>query len=192
MEAAATDTSKEAQLRHRYEMAHEKSLRSAIRGLLALEKSRRADLAGRDAADPGPEPVAPAESPPEAPGNLPKSDSPGPVASPAAIGHGGFGRRRRPRVDPEPPRDADARPDDPSPGRRGGLRGRIDVLKSINVDRKESPRPPAAPAPRAEARRKAGPVLSGRGKEGAMARVASRNEPGIGPDDPSAEVAGAG
>ncbi len=44
MEAAATDTSKEAQLRHRYEMAHEKSLRSSIRGLLALEKSG-ADLA---------------------------------------------------------------------------------------------------------------------------------------------------
>ena len=88
MEAASADTSKEAQLRHRYEMAHEQSLRSAIRGLLALEKSG-ADLAGRDAADPGPEPVAPAGSPAEAPS--PEVDSPGPVASPAASAPGSVG-----------------------------------------------------------------------------------------------------
>ena len=88
MEAAATDTSKEAQLRHRYEMAHEQSLRSAIRQLLALEKSG-ADLAGRDAADPGPEPVAPAGSPAKTPS--PEVDSPGPVASPAASAPGSVG-----------------------------------------------------------------------------------------------------
>ena len=88
MEAAGGDTSKEAQLRHRYEMAHEQSLRSAIRGLLALEKSG-ADLAGRDAADPGPEPVAPAGSPGEAPS--PEVDSSGPVASPAASAPGSVG-----------------------------------------------------------------------------------------------------
>ena len=56
MEAAATDTSKEAQLRHRYEMAHEQSLRSSIRGLLALEKS------GADLPDPPAEPEAAPEA----------------------------------------------------------------------------------------------------------------------------------
>ena len=58
MEAAATDTSKEAQLRHRYEMAHEQSLRSSIRGLLALEKS------GADLPEPSEDaaPEAPAEA----------------------------------------------------------------------------------------------------------------------------------
>ena len=39
MEAASTDTSKEAQLRHRYEMEHEKSLRWVLHQLVALEKS---------------------------------------------------------------------------------------------------------------------------------------------------------
>ena len=39
MAAAAADGSKEAQLHHRYELAHEQSLRAALRGLLALEKS---------------------------------------------------------------------------------------------------------------------------------------------------------
>ena len=56
MEAAAADTSKEAQLMHRYEMAHERSLRSAIRQLLALAKSG-ADLP--DEPEPGPEPPEP-------------------------------------------------------------------------------------------------------------------------------------
>ena len=55
IDAAVAPTSKEAQLMHRYEMAHEKSLRSAIRQLLALEKS------GADLPDePGPEPGPPA------------------------------------------------------------------------------------------------------------------------------------
>src|SRR5439155_1540578 len=68
MEAAAADTSKESMLRHRYEMAHEQSLRSAIRQLLALEKSG-ADLP--DEPEPEPEPEPPAE---------PKAE---PVAAPA-------------------------------------------------------------------------------------------------------------
>ena len=58
MAAAACDTSKEAQLMHRYEMAHERSLRAAIRQLLELHRSG-ADLAE---AEPEPEPEpAPAE-----------------------------------------------------------------------------------------------------------------------------------
>ena len=53
MAAAAADTRKEAQLHHRYEMAHEQSLRSALRQLLALEKSG-ADLPDEPEPDPGP------------------------------------------------------------------------------------------------------------------------------------------
>ena len=39
IDLACAPTSKEAQLLHRYEVAHETSLRAAIRGLLTLEKS---------------------------------------------------------------------------------------------------------------------------------------------------------
>ena len=75
MAAAAADTSKEAQLMHRYEMDHERSMRSAIRQLLALEKSG-ADLPEADEAGP--------EAPPE-----PKAEA---VADAGRAG--GSGKRR--------------------------------------------------------------------------------------------------
>src|SRR5206468_6111105 len=66
MAAAACDTSKEAQLMHRYEMAHERSLRAAIRQLLELHKSG-ADLAGAEADAESPDGCRPGEPPgPEA------------------------------------------------------------------------------------------------------------------------------
>ncbi len=49
MEAATADTSHELRLVHRYEMDHERSLRWALRQLMALEKSG-ADLAEPEAA----------------------------------------------------------------------------------------------------------------------------------------------
>ncbi len=62
IDAAAAPLSREAQLMHRYEVAHEKSLYAAIRGLLTLEKS------GADLPDPEPEaPPAEAAAPPAAP-----------------------------------------------------------------------------------------------------------------------------
>ncbi len=61
IDAAVAPTSKEAQLMHRYEMAHEKSLHAAIRQLVALEKS------GADLHDePAPESPAAPEPAPEA------------------------------------------------------------------------------------------------------------------------------
>jgi hypothetical protein len=54
IDAAIAPTSKELQLMHRYEMAHEKSLRWALRELVALEKS------GADLHEP---PEAPVEAP---------------------------------------------------------------------------------------------------------------------------------
>ncbi len=57
MEAATADTSHELRLVHRYEMDHERSLRWALRQLMALEKS------GADLPDqPESEPEAPAEA----------------------------------------------------------------------------------------------------------------------------------
>ena len=66
MGAAAADTSKEAQLRHRYEMAHEQSLQSSIRGLLALEKSG-ADLPEETEAEAIPEASSEAVAAPAGP-----------------------------------------------------------------------------------------------------------------------------
>jgi hypothetical protein len=84
MEAAAADTSKEAQLHHRYEMAHEQSLRAAIRGLLALEKSG-ADLPEEPEAIP--EAVAEAAAAPDAPGKPdPTTESPKVCAELASVG----------------------------------------------------------------------------------------------------------
>ncbi len=61
MEAATADTSHELRLVHRYEMDHERSLRWALRQLMALEKSG-ADLHDEPeasaAAEAGPEAVA--------------------------------------------------------------------------------------------------------------------------------------
>ena len=57
VDAACAPTSKEAQLMHRYEMAHEKSLRSALRQLLTLERSG-ADLPDEPEPEPEPEPPA--------------------------------------------------------------------------------------------------------------------------------------
>ena len=65
IDLACASTNKEAQLLHRYEREHEKSLHAAIRGLLALENSG-ADLPEPPAAEPE------AVAGPEAPG---KSDS---------------------------------------------------------------------------------------------------------------------
>ena len=63
IDVAIAPTTKEAQLMHRYEMEHEKSLRAAIRGLMALEKSG-ADL--REPAEAVAEVAAEAETVPEA------------------------------------------------------------------------------------------------------------------------------
>ncbi len=76
MEAASADTSKEAQLRHRYEMAHEQSLRSSIRGLLALEKSG-ADLPDEPEPQPAPAPEAGPAAAPEAVAAPAGADAPG-------------------------------------------------------------------------------------------------------------------
>lgn len=54
---ALCDDSAEGQRAHRYEMAHERSLRAAIKGLIDLEKS------GADVTEPKGEPEAPAETP---------------------------------------------------------------------------------------------------------------------------------
>ena len=64
MEAAAADTSHELRLMHRYEMDHERSLRWALRQLMALEKSG-ADL--RESPEAEPEAPAAAEAGPVVP-----------------------------------------------------------------------------------------------------------------------------
>ena len=71
--AAASDTSRESMLRHRYEREHEKALYAAIRQLLALERSG-ADL---PEPEPEPEPVPQAEAvaAPPAPEAAEKLDS---------------------------------------------------------------------------------------------------------------------
>ena len=55
IDAVCVDTSKEGQLQHRYEMAHDRSLRATIKALMTLQKSG-ADLAERAA-----ETIAPTE-----------------------------------------------------------------------------------------------------------------------------------
>ncbi len=101
--AAYCDGSEEGKLRHRYEMAIDRSLRATIQQLIALEKSG-ADLAGAEAwagedeADPNPEivdnqqltatdeatpPAAAASTEPAAPGSLGAGMS-GSVPAPAA------------------------------------------------------------------------------------------------------------
>ncbi len=101
MEAAATDTSKEAQLRHRYEMAHEKSLRWALRQLTALEKSG-ADLPEPSEAEPEtrpevtPEAVAATPDGTEASEKCDSNASDGlsPCGELASVGGGGPGAGR--------------------------------------------------------------------------------------------------
>jgi hypothetical protein len=75
MMAAAADTSREALLMHRYEMAHEASLRAAIRQLLALERSG-ADLPDppEDEPEAPPEPGAQAVAAPARPESPEKQD----------------------------------------------------------------------------------------------------------------------
>ncbi len=75
MEAATADTSHELRLIHRYEMDHERSLRWALRQLMALEKSG-ADLRDEPEAEPeaeppaGPEAMAEAVAAPDVPEKL--------------------------------------------------------------------------------------------------------------------------
>jgi hypothetical protein len=86
--AACADDSKGAQLQHRYEMAHERSLRSAIRQLLALEKSG-ADLPDLTEPEPCPEEALPAEPgppPPDAPPRGAATAPEPPAAAPTAPG----------------------------------------------------------------------------------------------------------
>ncbi len=63
MEAATADTSHELRLVHRYEMDHERSLRWALRQLMALEKSG-ADLRDESESEPEAAPEAVAEAGP--------------------------------------------------------------------------------------------------------------------------------
>ncbi len=92
-EAASGDMTAEAQLRHRYEMALDRSLRGTIYQLIALDRSG-ADLAGLDPAagtaagpaGPAAEPMADPESPPHDPAP-PGSPPPAPEASaPGSLG----------------------------------------------------------------------------------------------------------
>ncbi len=121
VDAAIAPTSKEAQLMHRYEMAHEKSLHAAIRQLIALEKSG-ADLPDEPAPQPpaGPETrseaVVAASPGPNVPGKNDTNDEPesvcdklASVGAPASSGVGPEGsvgapsRRRGPiGADPGP------------------------------------------------------------------------------------------
>ena len=79
-------TSKEAQLLHRYEMAHEKSLYAALRQLVALERSG-ADLIDIDEPDPPPAEAAP--PPPADP--EPHVDAPVKVVSSTSSASGSVG-----------------------------------------------------------------------------------------------------
>ncbi len=127
-EAASGDVTAEAQLRHRYEMALDRSLRGTIYQLIALDRSG-ADLAGPDpaagtaavpggagtaavpaAAMPGPEP----ESPPHDPA---PSESPPPEPEASAPGSLGAGE---PGLIPSPP---DAPPRGPRPPIRPAAAG---------------------------------------------------------------------
>ena len=104
IDAAGASVSKEAQLLHRYEAAHEKSLNAAIRGLLALEKS------GADLPEAEPPTKPEPEAAPAGPAGPEKTDSNheltmvcgglASVGAPAAAGvrpgAGSPGRRGRP------------------------------------------------------------------------------------------------
>ena len=69
MEAATADTSHELRLVHRYEMDHERSLRWALRQLMALEKS------GADLREPESEPEVESPAAPAGPDVPEKQDS---------------------------------------------------------------------------------------------------------------------
>jgi hypothetical protein len=112
VKASYVDTSEEAKLRHRYEAAHERSVRRSIEQLLTLDRSG-ADLPDPAEADPEP---APAES--EAPIPDPEPEVPAPVKSaPGSVGADGRGPTparpaSTPNVVPDPP----SRPTPPPPG----------------------------------------------------------------------------
>ncbi len=126
MEAATADTSHELRLIHRYEMDHERSLRWALRQLMALEKSG-ADL--RDEPEPGPEPepeaVAAAPAGPAGPeesgttidtssdcGKLASVGAAAPTGSSGSLGAGSRGPVRA--RDDAPARGPEAPPRGPS------------------------------------------------------------------------------
>ena len=87
-EAASCDMTAAAQLRHRYEMALDRSLRSTIYQLIALDRSG-ADLAGPIEAEPASEPEPESPPPDPSPG---AEATPSPEASaPGSLGAGGPG-----------------------------------------------------------------------------------------------------
>ncbi len=157
-EAASGDVTAEAQLRHRYEMALDRSLRGTIYQLIALDRSG-ADLVGPDpaaetAAVPGG--TAAAAEPPG--GTAAAAEVEAPPADPAPAGSpppdpeaeaAGFARRRRARVDPDRRRRPGRRPGGPGDGPGGGLRGRVGVLKSTHMNIKRESRSRSALGPRA-------------------------------------------
>ncbi len=113
MEAATADTSHELRLIHRYEMDHERSLRWALRQLMALEKS------GADLPDePGPEPGPPAE-PERADESIPSQTSDKTCDELASVGAAATAPASAP--DPTPARGRPKAPPAPADGPVGPI-----------------------------------------------------------------------
>ncbi len=130
-EAASGDMTAEAQLRHRYEMALDRSLRGTIYQLIALDRSG-ADLAGPDpagaagtAAVPGGSvPAGPARRAPgseveAAPGDPATPGSPPPAPEPSAPGSLGAGEPGPNPARPDAPNDVARPPARPASGAIG-------------------------------------------------------------------------
>ncbi len=128
MAAAYCDGSEEGKLRHRYEMAIDRSLRATIGQLMMLEKSG-ADLAG-------------AESHPD---DAQEDTSEDPASAEAPAAGAGFGRRDGARVNPDPARGPNRRPGGPGHGAAAGRRGPIAPLTSTFVSINRVTRGRAAP-----------------------------------------------
>ncbi len=181
-EAASGDVTAEAQLRHRYEMALDRSLRGTIYQLLAAAERSGARPAGarpcgRDARGPGG--VGPggagAGAGARSRGSAGRSgDDRVAAARPRAVG-AGFARRRRARVDPEPRRRPVPRPGGPVAGPGGGRREQVDALRSTHMNIRRDSRARTASAPRAATAR--GPGAARRSCLGLGLDLESRGGP---------------